>query len=147
MLNKTKPQYTLETWLWDAEAVSPKDGRRKPRLGGVALSQQGGGNFRALNVWFNFVPRVVGGVWHTGVSRTTCLWVNMLHSEPQADTQSYVKSSQNSIQPDSRDFLPQARGHFCLLRLPLVIANASFLSVWDSLPFTVALSNSLVCLT
>lgn len=78
----TKPQYTLETWLWDAEMVSPKDGCHKPRLGGVALSQQGSGNFRALNVWFSFVPRVVGGVWHTGVSRTTCLWVNMLHSEP-----------------------------------------------------------------
>lgn len=86
----TKPQYTLETWLWDAEAVSPKD-RRKPRLDGVALSQQGGGNFRALNVWFSFVPR--GGWWgNTGVSRTTCLWVNMLHSEPQADTQSQIFS-------------------------------------------------------
>lgn len=87
----TKPQYTLETWLWDAEMVSPKDGRHKPRLGGVALSQQGSGNFRVLNVWFSFVPRVVGGVWHTGVSRTTCLWVNMLHSEPQADTQIFSK--------------------------------------------------------
>lgn len=99
--------------------VSHKDGCCKPGLSGAALSQRGSGKSRALNVWFNFVPGVVGVVWHTGlvdiqINGTTHLWENMHRLEPQAGTESYVKFAQNSIKPDSRDFLPQARG------LPLV---------------------------
>lgn len=44
------------------------------------------------------------------------------YSQPQAGTKSYVKFAQNGVKPESRDFLP-----FCLLTMPLVIANVVIL--------------------